>query len=675
MLFVFKIIIHCQGVQELKRGFGMTKIPFICIGFLVAAILPGTFCLAVAASADSTSARQPAVTIQADRTGEPISKYIYGQFIEHLGRCIYGGIWAEMLEDRKFYYPVPAQGPVWKEHEGAGVLVASPWQVVGPKDAVKMVRENSYVGEHTPSIRLAGKAARGIAQNGLALRKGYEYLGRVVLAADSESAVVQVSLYWDEGVGKTVFIEHLSKEFSTTPFNFKVDGDTDNGRLEIIGRGSGTLRIGAVSLMPADNINGMRADTLRLLKELNSPIYRWPGGNFVSGYDWRDGIGDRDKRPPRKNPAWTGVEHNDFGIDEFMAFCREIAAEPLIVVNSGFGDDRSAAEEVEYANGSLDTPMGRWRAINGHPKPYNVRWWGIGNEMYGRWQLGYMSLDHYVRKHNLFAKAMRKVDPSIKLIAVGSVGAWSEGMLKNCADYMDLISEHFYIGAKKSVIEHVRQTIGAVRGKVEAHHKWRQELESLKGRDIRIALDEWNYWHRPYVYEYGEIGCRYTLKDALGIAAGLHEMIRNSDMIFMANYAQTVNVIGCIKTSKTDAAFATTGLALKLYPNHFGAIPVEVTANVEPLDVVAAWTKDRKSLTVAIVNPTEHEYELALQLKDAELTGEGRLWLITHADPMAYNEPGKPPQVVIEEKLLSGIYGKLSVLPLSISLYELTTMN
>jgi alpha-N-arabinofuranosidase len=482
-------------------------------------------------------------------------------------------------------------------------------------------------------------------------------------------------LSWGPGVAKTVFVEHLSEEFTTTPFNFKVDGDTDNGRLEMVGRGNGTLRIGAVSLMPADNINGMRADTLKLLKELNAPVYRWPGGNFVSGYDWRDGIGERDKRPPRKNPAWTGVEHNDFGLDEFAAFCREVGAEPLIVANSGFGDDHSAAEEVEYVNGSSDTPMGRWRALNGHPKPYNVKWWGIGNEMYGKWQLGYMSLEHYAQKHNLFAKAMRKADPSIKLVAVGDTGNWSRGMLRNCADYMDLISEHFYRGEKESVIEHVGQTVDAIRSRVEAHHSYREKIESLKGKDIRIALDEWNYWHRPYVYEYGELGCRYTLKDALGIATGLHEMIRNSDMIFMANYAQTVNVIGCIKTSKTEAAFATTGLALKLYRNHFGTIPVEVTCNVEPLDVAAAWTEDRKALTLAIVNPTAHKYELGLAVKGAKLSpGGGTLHLIRGTGPLAYNEPGKESKVTIEESVFcDGVPDGLAMPPLSISLYELPT--
>jgi alpha-N-arabinofuranosidase len=142
-------------------------------------------------------------------------------------------------------------------------------------------------------------------------------------------------------------------------------------------------------------------------------------------------------------------------------------------------------------------------------------------------------------------------------------------------------------------------------------------------------------------------------------------------MIFMANYAQTVNVIGCIKTTKTDAAFATTGLTLKLYRNHFGAVPVAITGNVEPLDVVAAWTEDRKAVTVAVVNPTVYTYEIGLDVKDAQLTGRGRLWQIAGPDPMAYNEPGKEPKVVIEEKSLPGTPDKLSVPAFSICLYKL----
>jgi alpha-N-arabinofuranosidase len=656
------------------KKFKMLKTRLLFAPFMAAVMLCGTWHRAARASAGEGSTERPKVTIEADRIGEPISKYIYGQFIEHLGRCIYGGIWAEMLEDRKFYYPVPAEGPIWKEHKGAGVLASSPWKVIGGKDAVRMVRDNPYVGEHTPEIQLPGDGRPcGILQDRLALIKRKEYTGRIVLAGQPKAGPIEVSLVWgeDRRARKTVTVKKVKGKYVTVPFSFKAGATTDNGQLEIVGRGRGAFRIGTVSLMPADNIKGMRADTLKLLRELNAPVYRWPGGNFVSGYDWRDGIGQRDRRPPRKNPAWTGVEHNDFGVDEFIAFCREVGAEPVSVVNSGFGDDHSAAEEVEYVNGARDTPMGKWRAANGHREPYNVKWWGIGNEMYGKWQLGYMSLEHYVQKHNLFAKAMRKADPSIKLVAVGDTGNWSRGMLRNCADYMDLISEHFYRGEKESVIEHVWQTVDAIRSRVEAHHSYREKIESLKGKDIRIALDEWNYWHRPYVYEYGELGCRYTLKDALGVATGLHEMIRNSDMIFMANYAQTVNVIGCIKTTKTEAAFATTGLPLKLYRRHFGTLPVEISGNVEPLDVAAAWTKNRRALTIAIVNPTGRKYEIGMDLKNARLTAAGRLWVIAGSDPMAYNEPGKAPRVVIEEKLLASGLKELSVPPLSISLYRL----
>ncbi len=601
------------------------------------------------------SSKKITVTIDTKKTGEPISKYIYGQFIEHLGRCIYGGIWAEMLEDRKFFYPAGAE--------------ESPWKIISNSESVIMNCQNPYVGNHSPQIK-----SGGIQQGQLGLIKGKDYVGRIVLAAKNKTTV-KISLIWgsNQNDRQTINLDVNNSDYKTISLKFTSGGTTDDGKLEIAGMGNGEFCIGTVSLMPADNVNGLRADTLKLLKELNAPIYRWPGGNFVSGYDWRDGIGERDKRPPRKNPAWKGIEHNDFGIDEFLAFCREINAEPLIVVNSGFGDAHCAAQEVQYVNGSKDTLMGKWRAKNGHPEPYNVKWWGIGNEMFGKWQLGYMSLEHYVVKHNLFAQAMRNADPSIKLIAVGDVGPWSEGMLKNCAENMDLISEHFYCREKESLIEHIRQIPEAVRKKVTAHRDYRKQLEPLKDKDIRIAIDEWNYWYGEHLF--GELGTRYFLKDALGIAAGLNEMIRNSDIVFMANYAQTVNVIGAIKTTKTAAAFETTGLVLTLYRNHFGSLPVEVVGDTNPLDVAAAWTQDRKALTIAIVNPTENKYVLSMELKGAEPTGKGEIWLISHFDPMAFNEPGKPPVVMVVEKQLSDISNTLDVPPLSICLYKLMVIQ
>ncbi|MFH1942460.1 MAG: alpha-L-arabinofuranosidase C-terminal domain-containing protein, partial [bacterium] len=448
---------------------------------------------------------------------------------------------------------------------------------------------------------------------------------------------------------------------------------SDNAVLEIVSRGSGSLRVGTVSLMPADHIKGFRADVIALLKELDSPIYRWPGGNFVSGYDWRDGIGERDRRPPRKNPAWTGVEHNDVGIHEYMDLMELIGAEPFIAVNTGLGTMEEVGEEVEYCNSSADTPTGRLRAENGHPESFRVKWWAVGNEMYGSWQLGHMPLEEYVKKHNRVVEAMRRVDPSIRLVAVGEVGRWSQTMLKECGDYMDLLSEHIYVQEKPGVLGHVNWLGEEIKRKADAHRKYRQEIPGLAEKDIRIAMDEWNYWYGDYLY--GELGVRYHLKDALGTAAGLHEYFRNNDLYFMANYAQTVNVIGAIKTTKTDAAFETTGLVLKLYRKHFGTIPVEVRGTSGLLDVFAALSVDEKILTLSVVNPTLEKQDLPVQFEGISLTGAGRKWEIAGSDPMAYNEPGKKPRIVIGEKGVKGISDKLKLPLLSITLYALDVQS
>jgi alpha-N-arabinofuranosidase len=605
-------------------------------------------CSSQPAAAEAPTA-PAAITIDAAKTREPMSKYVYGQFIEHLGRCIYGGIWAEMLEDRKFYYGVGAK--------------ESPWKATAGEACVVMDKHEPFVGEHTPVL----KAPTALVQGDLALRRGKRYVGRIWLAGDATAAPVKVSLAWGDEPGdrQVLSINTLTAEYTKTPLEFVARADTDQGRLEILADGKGNVRVGTVSLMPAYNVHGMRPDTLALLKKLNSPVYRWPGGNFVSGYNWRDGLGDPDRRPPRKNPAWKGVEPNDFGMDEFILFCREIVTEPYIAVNSGLGDAASAAAEVEYANGAATTPEGARRAKNGHAEPYRVKFWGVGNEMYGNWQLGHMPLEQYAAKHNEFAKAMWAVDPSIQLIGVGDKGPWSISMLKNCASSMNLISEHFYCNEKKDLAAHVRQIPDQVRAKAEAHRAYRKEIDSLKGKDIRIALDEWNYWYGPHVF--GELGTRYFLKDALGIAAGLNEYSRQTDIIFMANYAQTVNVIGAIKTSKTAACLDTTGLVLMLYRQQFGTLPVEAKA-AAPLDVAAAWTADHKTLTIAIVNPTLEKIDLPLNVNGAKLKASGRRWQIAGSDPMAYNDPSLPDNVKIEKSTVDTA-ATISVAPCSVTLY------
>lgn len=607
----------------------------------------------------------PTIAIDTHKTGAPINPFIYGQFIEHLGRCIYGGIWAEMLEDRKFYYPVTADYAPYHEliETDYPVVSASPWQIIGAADSVTMVTDGAFVGEHSPLIR----AGSGLRQRDLGVVQGRAYSGYLwVKAAGAGSSVVEASLVWGEGASEraTVRFTAAPGDFARREFSFNAGANTDHAQLELH-VSEGDAIIGTVSLMPADNVHGLRRDTLALLKQLNGTIYRWPGGNFTSGYDWRDGIGDRDRRPPRKNPAWTGVEHNDFGTDEFIAFCRELGTEPMIAVNTGFGDAYSAAQWVEYCNSSATTTAGGWRVKNGQAAPYHVKYWCVGNEMFGPWQLGFMQLAHYTLKHNLVVAAMRKTDPSLVLSAVGDLDkinaandpepaktgiTWSKGMLQNCADSMDLISEHFYEGrlpwtteGRDDVLTHVTKLKAAIRHKAEGHRALQASLPNLKGRIVPIAMDEWNFWHREYVY--GELGCLYDQADALGVAEGLHEYFRQSDIIHLAFYAQTVNVIGAIKTTKTTAEMETTGLVLQLYRGHFGQVPLRLTGDFSPLDVAAALTKDGHSLTVAVVNPTAVAVEVPLDLGAHRAAGHATRWLIAASDEHAHNTPGRPRQV------------------------------
>jgi alpha-L-arabinofuranosidase len=233
------------------------------------------------------------------------------------------------------------------------------------------------------------------------------YTGRIVLAGDPEARAA-ITLVWGSGAAdrETVTIDKLTATYSTFTLAFECPVDSDDGHIDITATGPGTLRIGAVSLMPADNVEGWRSEVVEVLKSLRSGVYRWPGGNFVSAHDWRDAIGAPDQRPSVWDPVWNALQSNDVGTDEFMALRRLTSVEPYITVSSGFGDARSAAEYVEYANSPATTPWSARRAANGHPEPYRVKYWTIGNEMWGSWQYGYMPLAHYVAKHNTFAKAM-----------------------------------------------------------------------------------------------------------------------------------------------------------------------------------------------------------------------------------------------------------------------------
>jgi alpha-N-arabinofuranosidase len=589
-----------------------------------------------------------------------------------------------------------------------------------------MDRQNAYVGGHTPLVRLAGDAPRGIQQAGLALRKGKVYTGRIVLAGVSGSKVT-VSLVWGDGAGgrQVLPITSLGASYSKFPLKFTAGGDAKDGRIEISGTGQGSFHIGAVSLMPAGNIRGFRPDTVGLLKQQRSGMWRFPGGNYLSAHEWRDAIGDPDKRPPRLDPVRSGFQPNDVGTDEFMTLMELLGVDPFISVNAGFGDAWSAAQLVEYANGAATTPMGRQRAANGHPAPYNIKWSGIGNEMYGAWQFGVMPLSQFVFKHNLFAETMRKVDPSITLLATGatpdemtiyglalpsvgklipdygSPGDWDFGLFTRCFESIDIMSEHFYsysgqrfdhvsgvkpgtfsranymVKVDEPLVEWARRPANRVRNKVEAYEEYLQRIPALKTRRIPMTIDEWAY-----------TGAGNNLKGSLANAMVLQEMFRHSDLIKMAGHTMGT---ASIEYNDTESALNTTGLLFKFYRDHFGSVPVEVGGNspvppplypvgadqpkvnagspTYPLDVTAASTGDGKFLTVAIINATESVQELELRFRGIALGGKGRMWRMTGDSLNAATGLGRN-EVRIVETPLTETPKALTIAPISINIYE-----
>lgn len=596
----------------------------------------------------------PAVRLIGQETGPPISKYIYGQFIEHMGRAIQGGLWAELLDDRKFYHALGDP--------------ASPWRSVG--SGVSTDTSRPYSGDHAITIALDAAEPRGIAQEGIALRAGMAYTGHLVAAG---SAAVEVALIWGASPEEraTATVAASGSDYTAYPFALSSAANTSAGRLEITATGGGILHIGTASLMPGDNVEGMRADVLALLKEIDAPVYRWPGGNFVSGYNWRDGIGPRDLRPPRKNPAWKGIEPNDFGVHEFMRLIELLGSEACVVVNSGLGTVDEAAAQLTYLVGEGNTEGGKLRASHGREAPFHVPFIGIGNEMYGDWQLGHMPLAEYVAKHRAVAEALRPVAPGARLIAVGAPGEWSDTMLRECAGHLDLISEHFYCGQRAELLSHAAQAREQVRTKAAAHRARLAALTNPPQPPIPLALDEWNYWHGPEVY--GEAGVQYTLRDALGIAAALHAMYEASDVIGLANYAQAVNVLGAVKATPAAACLDTTGVVLALYRGQFGEIPIKLQGSAFPLDVAAAWTREKDAVTLSILNPTHEAYELGIGVEGMAFPSGGTRWVITGASAEAKNVPGQAPGVTVHEETLNKEPRLFPAPPLSASLFRLTT--
>jgi alpha-N-arabinofuranosidase len=383
---------------------------------------------------------------------------------------------------------------------------------------------------------------------------------------------------------------------------------------------------------PFADENGFRKDVIDLVKELGITIVRYPGGNFLSGYDWKDGIGPKENRPTRLDLAWHGLETNQFGLDEFMSWANKAAIEPMMAVNLGTNGLKEALDLIEYTNVEAKSKWAQERVKNGHERAYDIKVWCLGNEMDGPWQLGHKNAEDYATLAADVARGMHQIGENLQLVACGSsnrsmatFGTWEETVLEKTYDLVDHISLHTYyedLGDTQEfliistdldyMINEVCNVADAVKAKIRSD------------KTITLSLDEWNVWNlskfqameRPKEWLPAQrvIEDEYTFKDAVVLGNLLISILRRSDRVKMACIAQLVNVIAPIRAEADQPAWRQTTFFPFAYTSRFGrgktlitriespAIKSSRFGDVNAIDAITTYDEKNKKVAVFVVN-------------------------------------------------------------------------
>ncbi|MGA8116483.1 MAG: alpha-N-arabinofuranosidase [Actinocatenispora sp.] len=429
---------------------------------------------------------------------------------------------------------------------------------------------------------------------------------------------------------------------------------------------------------PAADGHGFRTDVLDLVRELGVTVVRYPGGNFVSGYRWEDGIGPVEQRPRRLDAAWSTTEPNTVGTDEFVAWCRRAGVEPMFAVNLGTRGIDAARALVEYSNHPGGSHWSDLRVTHGARDPHDIRLWCLGNEMDGPWQVGHKTAGEYGRLAAETAKAMRLLDPNLELVACGSsnarmptFGAWEAEVLRHTYEYVDYISLHSYYqphdGDLDSFLASAVEMDSFIDDVVATCDHVRAVTRST--RRIDLSFDEWNVWYtadpanagrpaEPFAEAPHLLENVYSAADAVVVGSLLNSLLRHADRVRIACLAQLVNVIAPIATRAGGPAWRQTifhpfaltarygrGVSLRLEPrspmldtDRYGPAPV--------LDAAATWHEETGAVTVFAVNRSRTE-PLALRVN---LRADGVDRVVEHLalhdeDPDATNTAEQPDRV------------------------------
>ncbi len=393
---------------------------------------------------------------------------------------------------------------------------------------------------------------------------------------------------------------------------------------------------------PLADENGFRKDTLEVIRELDVPTVRYPGGNFVSNFDWQDSIGPKDKRPRRVDLAWEVIETNQFGLDEFCDWAKMANISPMMAINLGTKGVSEARDIVEYCNFKSGTKFSDMRIANGHKDPHNIKLWCLGNEMDAPWQIGHKTAEEYARIACESAKAMKIVDPSIELIACGSshwgmktFGTWEDTVLTECYDFVDYISMHAYYGNSENDIKSYLANSLSFEGFIDSVIATCDHVKGKlhKKKTINISFDEWNAWYHSnndpvekWSIAPHQLEDHYNFEDALLIGDLMISLINRSDRVKIACLAQLVNVIAPIMTTDTSI-FRQTIFYPFMYTSKYGrgkAIKSIVKSpfystkkydKVPFVDCAVVDNEEKQQLALFIVNKGDEPIELDSDLR------------------------------------------------------------
>ncbi len=539
--------------------------------------------------ATQVAAQTATITVDARKVENRISPLLYGQFLEFMFEGIKGGLHAELIRNRSF-------------EEAANVIgLSRNWERY-PDDrnddyALSFAWDDqsaypSHRKEHSLRVKAGdGVISRhGVYQSRIPVRAGAEYRGYIWLKTEDYEGRVTVALESDVNLGEIYAAADIgvSKgEWRKYEFTLRPLRSDPLARFAILFPGRGIVWIDQVSLMPGDAApGGVRRDVFEKIKLLKPAFIRWPGGNVAQDYHWSWGVGPRDQRITWSNLSWKNeMEPSDFGTDEFVAFARAEGTEPSITVNvEGRGATvEEAAAWVEYCNGPANSKYGAMRAANGHPTPFGVKFWEVGNEIWGDWVRGHSDAETYARNYNRYAKAMRAVDPSIKLIAVGDNNMeWNRTVLRTAGENIDYLAIHHYYG---------RHETGNDLSKLFARPLYFEQfykdvarlLRELKldGR-VKLAINEWGL-DLP-------LERQYSIEAAIYGARLMNVFERSGDLVEMSAVSDLVNGWpgGIIQASRHDVFVTPIYLVNQMYNEHRGDVRLSTTVNTPDVDATAS---------------------------------------------------------------------------------------